>query len=139
MAEIQLRKLSKRWGSFVGVHEFDLTIADKEFLVLPGPSGCGKTTTRRMIAGLEDVTEGDILVDGKRVNDLEPKDRDVAMVFQSYAQYPNMNVYENIRFPLRVRGVDPKTHDEKVRRASVMVELDDIHRADATDGQLQGV
>ena len=129
MAEIQLRKLSKRWGSFVGVHEFDLTIADKEFLVLPGPSGCGKTTTMRMIAGLEDVTEGDILVDGKRVNDLEPKDRDVAMVFQSYAQYPNMNVYENIRFPLRVRGVDPKTHDEKVRRASARVELDDIHRA----------
>jgi len=113
VAEIQLRNLSKRWGSFVGVHEFDLTIADKEFLVLLGPSGCGKTTTMRMIAGLEDATAGDILVDGVRVNDLEPKDRDVAMVFQSYALYPNMNVYENIRFPLRVRGVDPKTHDEK--------------------------
>ncbi|WP_435138237.1 ABC transporter ATP-binding protein [Pseudopelagicola sp. nBUS_19] len=142
MAEIQLRNLSKRWGSFVGVHEFDLTIADKEFLVLLGPSGCGKTTTMRMIAGLEDVTEGDILVDGKRVNDLEPKDRDVAMVFQSYALYPNMNVYENIRFPLRVRGVDPKTHDEKVRRASAMVELDDfLHRrpAELSGGQRQRV
>ena len=68
----------------------------------------------RMIAGLEDATEGDIIVDGKRVNDLEPKDRDVAMVFQSYALYPNMNVYENIRFPLKVRGIDPKSHDEKV-------------------------
>ena len=78
----------------------------------------------RMIAGLEDATDGDILIDGARVNDLEPKDRDVAMVFQSYALYPNMNVYENIRFPLRVRGIDPKTHDEKVRRASAMVELD---------------
>ena len=96
----------------------------------------------RMIAGLDDVTEGDILVDGKRVNDLEPKDRDVAMVFQSYALYPNMNVYENIRFPLRVRGVDPKIHDEKVRRASAMVELDDfLHRkpAELSGGQRQRV
>lgn len=142
MAEVQLRNLSKRWGSFVGVHELDLTIADKEFLVLLGPSGCGKTTTMRMIAGLDDVTEGDILVDGKRVNDLEPKDRDVAMVFQSYALYPNMNVYENIRFPLRVRGVDPKTHDKKVRRASAMVELDNfLHRkpAELSGGQRQRV
>ena len=142
MAEIQLRNLSKRWGSFVGVDNFDLTIADKEFLVLLGPSGCGKTTTMRMIAGLEDATEGDILVDGKRVNDLEPKDRDVAMVFQSYALYPNMNVYENIRFPLKVRGVDSSTHDEKVRRASAMVELDDfLHRkpAELSGGQRQRV
>ncbi|MFK7853313.1 MAG: ABC transporter ATP-binding protein [Granulosicoccus sp.] len=126
MAEIQLRNLSKRWGSFVGVHNFDLTIRDREFLVLLGPSGCGKTTTMRMIAGLEDVSDGDVLIDGKIVNDLEPKDRDIAMVFQSYALYPNMNVYENIRFPLKVRGIDPKTHDEKVRRASTMVELDDF-------------
>ena len=105
MAEIQLKNLSKRWGSFVGVDNFDLTVADKEFLVLLGPSGCGKTTTMRMIAGLEDATEGEILIDGKVVNDLQPKDRDVAMVFQSYALYPNMNVYENIRFPLKVRGL----------------------------------
>ena len=142
MAEIQLRNLSKRWGSFVGVHKLDLTIADKEFLVLLGPSGCDKTTTMRMIAGLEDATEGEILVDGQRVNDLEPKDRDVAMVFQSYALYPNMNVYENIRFPLKVRGVDPKTHDEKVKRASAMVELDDfLHRkpAELSGGQRQRV
>ena len=142
MAEIQLRGVSKRWGSFVGVDKFDLTIADREFLVLLGPSGCGKTTTMRMIAGLEDTTEGDILVDGARINDMEPKDRDVSMVFQSYALYPNMNVYENIRFPLKVRGVDPKTHDEKVRRASAMVELDDfLHRkpAELSGGQRQRV
>lgn len=142
MAEIQLRNLCKRWGSFVGVDNFDLTIADREFLVLLGPSGCGKTTTMRMIAGLEDATEGDILVEGRRVNDLEPKDRDVAMVFQSYALYPNMNVYENIRFPLKVRGIDPKTHDEKVRRASAMVELDEfLHRkpAELSGGQRQRV
>jgi multiple sugar transport system ATP-binding protein len=142
MAEIQLRNLSKRWGDFVGVDGFDLTIPDKEFLVLLGPSGCGKTTTMRMIAGLEDATEGDIFIDGKRINDLEPKDRDVAMVFQSYALYPNMNVYENIRFPLMVRGYDSKTHDAKVRRASAMVELDDfLHRkpAELSGGQRQRV
>ncbi|MBY6058021.1 ABC transporter ATP-binding protein [Leisingera daeponensis] len=142
MAEIRLQNVGKRWGSFVGVDNFDLTIADKEFLVLLGPSGCGKTTTMRMIAGLEEATEGDILIDGQRVNDMEPKDRDVAMVFQSYALYPNMNVYENIRFPLKVRGIDPKTHDEKVRRASAMVELDDfLHRkpAELSGGQRQRV
>ncbi len=142
MAEIQLRNVGKRWGSFIGVDNFDLTIADQEFLVLLGPSGCGKTTTMRMIAGLEDASEGDILIDGTRVNDMEPKDRDVAMVFQSYALYPNMNVYENIRFPLKVRGIDPATHDEKVRRASAMVELDDfLHRkpAELSGGQRQRV
>ena len=142
MSEIELRNLSKRWGSFVGVQDFNLIIADQEFLVLLGPSGCGKTTTMRMIAGLEEVTEGEILVDGKIINDLEPKDRDVAMVFQSYALYPNMNVYENIRFPLKVRGVDPKTHDAKVKRASAMVELDDfLHRkpAELSGGQRQRV
>ena len=142
MAEIQLRDVSKRWGSFVGVDNFNLTIADKEFLVLLGPSGCGKTTTMRMIAGLEDITDGEIAVDGRVINDLDPKDRDVAMVFQSYALYPNMNVYENIRFPLKVRGVDPSTHDEKVRRASAMVELDEfLHRkpAELSGGQRQRV
>ncbi|MEM7300243.1 MAG: ABC transporter ATP-binding protein [Pseudomonadota bacterium] len=142
MAEIQLRNISKRWGSFVGVDNFDLTIADREFLVLLGPSGCGKTTTMRMVAGLEDPSEGEILIDGNRVNDLEPKDRDVAMVFQSYALYPNMNVYENIRFPMKVRGVDPAVHDEKVRRASAMVELDEfLHRkpAELSGGQRQRV
>ena len=142
MAEIQLRNVSKRWGSFVGVENFSLTVADREFLVLLGPSGCGKTTTMRMIAGLEDPTEGEILIDGKVVNDLDPKDRDVAMVFQSYALYPNMNVYENIRFPLKVRGIDPATHDEKVKRASAMVELDELlHRkpAELSGGQRQRV
>ena len=141
MAEIQLRNISKRWGDFIGVDKFDLTIADREFLVLLGPSGCGKTTTMRMIAGLEDATDGDILIDGRRINDLDPKDRDVAMVFQSYALYPNMNVYENIRFPLKVRRV-PGDHDAMVRRASAMVELDDfLHRkpAELSGGQRQRV
>ncbi len=141
MAEVQLRNINKRWGDFIGVANFDLTIADQEFLVLLGPSGCGKTTTMRMIAGLEDATEGDILIDGDRVNDLDPKDRDVAMVFQSYALYPNLNVYENIRFPLKVRNVQGD-HDEMVRRASAMVELDEfLHRrpAELSGGQRQRV
>ena len=142
MAEIQLRNVGKRWGSFVAVDNFNLTIADREFLVLLGPSGCGKTTTMRMIAGLEDVTEGEILIDGKVINDLEPKDRDVSMVFQSYALYPNMNVYENIRFPLKVRGIDRSSHDAKVRHAAQMVELNDfLHRkpAELSGGQRQRV
>ena len=142
MAEIQLKKLTKRWGNFTAVDDFNLTINDKEFLVLLGPSGCGKTTTMRMIAGLEDATDGEIFVDGKKINDLEPKDRDVAMVFQSYALYPNMNVYDNIRFPLKVRGIDKSTHNEKVMRAVKMVELENfLHRkpAELSGGQRQRV
>ena len=142
MAQIRLRNLTKRWGDFIAVDDFDLEIADEEFLVLLGPSGCGKTTTMRMIAGLEEITSGDVEIDGKVVNNLEPKDRDIAMVFQSYGLYPNMNVYENIRFPLKVRNVDPATHDERVRRAAAMVELDDfLHRRPAalSGGQRQRV
>jgi multiple sugar transport system ATP-binding protein len=142
LAEIQLRNVSKRWGSFVGVEDFNLTIKDQEFLVLLGPSGCGKTTTMRMIAGLEDVTEGDVIVDGVRVNDLEPKDRDISMVFQSYGLYPNMNVYDNIKFPLKVRKVPASEHDERVMRAAAMVELEPfLHRkpAELSGGQRQRV
>ncbi|MEL6584741.1 MAG: ABC transporter ATP-binding protein [Pseudomonadota bacterium] len=141
MAEIRLSNVTKRWGAFVGVQSFDLTIADKEFLVLLGPSGCGKTTTMRMIAGLEDPTDGTISIGDQVVNDLDPKDRDVAMVFQSYGLYPNMNVYENIRFPLKVRKVEGD-HDEMVRRAASMVELDEfLHRKPAalSGGQRQRV
>jgi multiple sugar transport system ATP-binding protein len=142
MAQVQLRNISKRWGSLVGVANFNLTIADREFLVLLGPSGCGKTTTMRMIAGLEDATEGEILIGDRVVNDLEPKDRDVAMVFQSYGLYPHLNVYENIRFPLKVRKVDPNTHEDRVMRAVRMVELEPfLHRrpAELSGGQRQRV
>ncbi|WP_308916885.1 ABC transporter ATP-binding protein [Jannaschia sp. LMIT008] len=142
MAEINLKRVTKRWGDFVGVQEFDLDIHDREFLVLLGPSGCGKTTTMRMIAGLEEPTSGDILIGGDRVNDKDPKDRDIAMVFQSYGLYPNLTVYENIRFPLKVRKVPAAEHDERVMRASAMVELDDfLHRKPAalSGGQRQRV
>ena len=142
MAEIELKNLTKRWGDFVGVDNFNLTIPNEEFLVLLGPSGCGKTTTMRMIAGLESVTNGEVSINGKVVNDLEPKDRDVAMVFQSYALYPNMTVYENIRFPLKVRNIDKALHKEKVMSASEMVELNDfLHRkpGELSGGQRQRV
>ncbi len=123
MAAIVLDRVTKRWGQVVGVSEFSLAIADQEFLVLLGPSGCGKTTTMRMIAGLEDPSGGTIRIGERVVNKLEPKDRDVAMVFQSYGLYPNMTVYENIRFPLKVRRAPKAEHDARVRRAADMVEL----------------
>ncbi|MEM9732847.1 MAG: sn-glycerol-3-phosphate ABC transporter ATP-binding protein UgpC [Pseudomonadota bacterium] len=142
MAGIKLRGVTKRWGDFVGVQQFDLDIADQEFLVLLGPSGCGKTTTMRMVAGLETTTEGEIWIGDRMVNNLEPKDRDIAMVFQSYGLYPNMTVWENIRFPLKVRNVDASTHEARVQRAVDMVELNDFtHRrpAELSGGQRQRV
>ncbi|WP_226782474.1 ABC transporter ATP-binding protein [Oceaniglobus trochenteri] len=142
MARLQLKNVNKRWGSFVGVENFDLDIADQEFLVLLGPSGCGKSTTMRMIAGLEDVTDGQILLGDKVVNDLEPKDRDISMVFQSYGLYPNLSVYENIRFPLRVRKVPKDQHHDMVMKAIAMVELEDFmdrRPAELSGGQRQRV
>ena len=103
MASISLKKVTKGWGSVVGVDAIDLEIKDKEFLVLVGPSGCGKSTTLRMIAGLEEITDGKIFIGDRLVNDVPPKDRDIAMVFQNYALYPHMNVYENMAFGLRLR------------------------------------
>ena len=142
MAQIRLVNVNKRWGTYVGVSNFNLDIADAEFLVLLGPSGCGKTTTMRMIAGLEDLTEGEIWIGDKVVNRLEPKDRDISMVFQSYGLYPNLTVYENIRFPLRVRGVPKAEHHDRVMRAADMVELGPfLHRKPAalSGGQRQRV
>jgi len=142
MASISLKKVHKRWGDFIAVEEFDLEIPDREFLVLLGPSGCGKTTTMRMIAGLEDATSGEIWIGDRMVNRLEPKDRDIAMVFQSYGLYPNMTVWENIRFPLKVRKSDPSKQQERVQRAVDMVELNEFtHRrpAELSGGQRQRV
>ena len=142
MAEIKLEHITKRWHDFIGVDDFHLDIADREFLVLLGPSGCGKTTTMRMIAGLETPSSGKIFIGDKMVNDLEPKDRDIAMVFQSYGLYPNMTVYENIKFPLRIRKVDKSTHHDRVMKASAMVELNDFLQrrpAELSGGQRQRV
>ncbi|MFV0243982.1 MAG: ABC transporter ATP-binding protein [Qingshengfaniella sp.] len=142
MARLQLKNVNKRWGSFVGVDNFDLDIADEEFLVLLGPSGCGKSTTMRMIAGLEEVTDGEIWLGDRMVNKLEPKDRDISMVFQSYGLYPNLSVYENIRFPLRVRKVPKDQHHDMVMKAVEMVELQDFmdrRPAELSGGQRQRV
>ena len=142
MAQIRLKNVSKRWNNFIGVDNFNLDIADQEFRVLLGPSGCGKTTTMRMIAGLEEITEGEIWIGDRLVNKLEPKDRDISMVFQSYGLYPNMTVYENIRFPLKVRKVPQDQHDERVMKAARMVELEpflDRRPAALSGGQRQRV
>src|ERR1700730_14329844 len=119
MARIVLRSVTKRFaGDVIAVHDLDLDIRDKEFVVLLGPSGCGKSTTLNMIAGLEEVTEGELWFDDQIVNALPPHRRDVAMVFQSYALYPHKSVYENIAFGLRMRKVAADEIDRRVREAA---------------------
>ena len=125
MARIQLKNIAKRWGASTAVEPMSLDIADGEFLVLLGPSGCGKTTTMRMVAGLEDPSEGEVWIGERCVNQLEPKDRDVAMVFQSYGLYPNMTVAENIGFPLKIRGLPAAQIMPAVHKAAQQVELMD--------------
>ena len=107
----------------VAVQEFSLDIADKEFIVLVGPSGCGKSTTLRMVAGLEEITEGELYIDGKLMNDVAPKDRDIAMVFQNYALYPHMTVYENMAFSLKLRKERKDVIDKKVREAAEILDI----------------
>ena len=107
----------------VAVQEFNLDIADKEFIVLVGPSGCGKSTTLRMIAGLEEISEGELYIDGKLMNDVAPKDRDIAMVFQNYALYPHMTVYENMAFALKLRHAPKDEIDKKVKEAAEILDI----------------
>jgi multiple sugar transport system ATP-binding protein len=124
MAEIVLDKVTKRYpDGTVAVDGFDARIAEGEFIILVGPSGCGKSTTLNMIAGLEDITEGELRVDGKRMNEMAPRDRDMAMVFQSYALYPHMTVRENIAFPLKLAKVDKAVVNEKVGKAAALLDL----------------
>jgi multiple sugar transport system ATP-binding protein len=145
MAEITLRHITKRYGDgFPAVKDVDLDIRDGEFVILVGPSGSGKSTVLRMIAGLEDITEGDLLIDGERVNDRAPRDRGLAMVFQNYALYPHLTVFENIAFPLRLaRNKKPEAEiREAVHRASELLELDEhLERkpANLSGGQRQRV
>ena len=124
MATVSLKNVKKIYDNKVtAVHDFNLEIADKEFIVLVGPSGCGKSTTLRMVAGLEDISEGDLFIDGQRMNDVEPKDRDIAMVFQSYALYPHMTVYENMAFALKLRKMPKDVIDQKVREAAEILNI----------------
>ena len=119
MAQITMDGLTKRYpDGYEAVRDMNLKIEDGEFVILVGPSGCGKSTALRMIAGLEDISEGDLVIGGEVVNELPPKDRDIAMVFQDYALYPHMTVYENMSFGLRNLGVPRKEVDQKVAQAA---------------------
>src|SRR5947209_14414512 len=123
MARIRFEGVTKRYGDVVALRGLNLDIRDREFVVLLGPSGCGKSTTLNMIAGLEEVTEGELWFDGQIVNALPPHRRDVAMVFQSYALYPHKSVYENIAFGLRMRKVERREVDRRVREAAAKLEI----------------
>ncbi|MBB6446156.1 ABC transporter ATP-binding protein [Bacillus benzoevorans] len=125
MAELKLEHIYKIYDNKVtAVEDFNLEIKDKEFIVFVGPSGCGKSTTLRMIAGLEEISKGDLIIDGKRVNDMSPKDRDIAMVFQNYALYPHMSVYDNMAFGLKIRKISKDGIDQRVREAAKILDLE---------------
>ncbi|MFL6818569.1 MAG: ABC transporter ATP-binding protein [Bradyrhizobium sp.] len=136
MADVTLRKVVKRYDEVEAVRGIDLDIADKEFVVLVGPSGCGKSTTLRMIAGLEDITDGDIMIGGDVVNDVPPKDRDIAMVFQNYALYPHMTVAENMSFGLRLKHYPKAEIKTRVTEAARMLDITDL--IDRKPKQLSG-
>ncbi len=125
MAEVVLKGITKIYDSGLPVvNNIDVKISDKEFVVLVGPSGCGKSTTLRMIAGLEEITSGDLFIDGKKVNDIPPKKRDIAMVFQNYALYPHMTVYENMAFGLKLRKYDKEEIKQRVTEAAKILDLE---------------
>lgn len=127
MAEVSLRKLTKIFeGEVVAVNEFSLEVKDKEFLVLVGPSGCGKSTTLRCVAGLEEITDGEIYIGGRLVNDIPPKDRDIAMVFQNYALYPHMNVYKNLSFGLELRKMKKDEISRRVHEAAQILDIEHL-------------
>src|SRR5216117_3915197 len=136
MADVTLRKVVKRYDEVEAVRGIDLDIADHEFVVLVGPSGCGKSTTLRMIAGLEEVTAGDIIIGGDVVNDVPPKDRDIAMVFQNYALYPHMTVFENMSFGLRLRKVPKAEIRQRVEQAGRILDITEL--LDRRPKQLSG-
>jgi len=126
MAEVRLSNITKRFGNNTAVAQINLTIRDKEFLVLVGPSGCGKTTTLRMVAGLEDASEGDIFIGDRRVNDIQPKARDIAMVFQNYALYPHMNVYKNMAFGLQQRKMPKEEIARRVGESAAILGIQEF-------------
>ena len=127
MAQLSLKHIYKRYpNGFEAVKDFNLEVADKEFIIFVGPSGCGKSTTLRMIAGLEEISDGEFCIDGKRMNEVEPKDRDIAMVFQNYALYPHMTVYDNMAFGLKLRKVPKDEIDKKVRDAAKILDLEQL-------------
>ena len=133
MAAIEMKNIVKEYGDgFAAVNDVSIDVADGEFVILVGPSGCGKSTLLRMIVGLEDITSGDMIIGGERVNDKAPRERDLSMVFQNYALYPHLTVYENIAFPLRLaKKLSEQEIDQKVREAAATLELDGAPRPQA--------
>ena len=123
MAELSFRDVRKKYGDLEVIHGVSMDVKDGEFVVIVGPSGCGKSTLLRMVAGLEPITGGEIVIGGRVVNDLEPKDRDIAMVFQNYALYPHMTVYDNMSYGLRIKGFAKADIDARVQRAAEILEL----------------
>ncbi len=124
MSEVIIKNMKKVYGGkTTAVHDVNLHIKDKEFIVLVGPSGCGKSTTLRMVAGLEDITDGELYIDGKLCNDIAPKDRDIAMVFQNYALYPHMSVYDNMAFAMKMKKVPQDQIDRKVREVAKVLDI----------------
>src|SRR5262245_52814040 len=123
MAEVRLEDVSRLYGPVRAVDDLTLSVPDEAFVTLLGPSGCGKTTTLNMVAGLTEVTSGEILIDGKPVTDVDPKDRDIAMVFQNFALYPSKTVYGNIEFPLRMRNYPRDEIERRVRRAAEILSI----------------
>jgi multiple sugar transport system ATP-binding protein len=136
VAEVILDGIYKRYGNVTAVKDFDLHIKDEEFMVFVGPSGCGKTTTLRMIAGLEEISDGTLKIGDRVVNDVPPKDRDIAMVFQNYALYPHMNVYQNMSFGLRLRKTPKNDIDRRVREAAKILQIE--HLLDRRPRELSG-
>ena len=127
MSTVKLEHISKKYpNGFEAVKDFNLEIGDKEFIIFVGPSGCGKSTTLRMVAGLEEITGGDLYIDGKGMNDVGPKDRDIAMVFQNYALYPHMTVYDNMAFGLKIRKLPKEEIDKKVHEAAKILDLEHL-------------
>ncbi|MGD1821421.1 MAG: ABC transporter ATP-binding protein [Pleomorphochaeta sp.] len=127
MATVNLKNICKIYdGNVKAVDSVNIDIEDREFVVLVGPSGCGKSTTLRMVAGLEDISSGELLIDGKLVNDVPPKDRDIAMVFQNYALYPHMTVYDNMAFGLKIRKFDKAEIDQRVREAAKILDIEEL-------------
>jgi multiple sugar transport system ATP-binding protein len=142
MAEVILKSVRKTFGKVIAVDDFSLDIRDGEFMVFVGPSGCGKTTTLRMIAGLEEITSGEIYIGERRINTIPPKDRDVAMVFQNYALYPHMSVFENMAFGLRLKKMPSREVDTRVKKTAEMLGIQDFLRRkpkELSGGQRQRV
>ena len=133
MSEISLKNLKKSFGKTEVIHDLSIDVKDGELIVIVGPSGCGKSTLLRMVAGLEDANQGDITIDGKKVNELEPMERNIAMVFQNYALYPHMSVFDNMAYGLKIAKVSKEEINSRVQKAAEILELHELLKENPTN------